>query len=149
MKKFILLTTALTTMTISAFCQSNGSSKAAQNANSVNSYLLKAKKQRTAAWVCLGSGLALVTTAAIIGGTKATEDLFSSIILQEPTNNYAAENTLLIIGGIGIAASIPLFIGAAKNKHKATLKITDQKTAIGIPIAVPKKITGVTLSISI
>lgn len=147
MKKIMLLT-ILTAIAGSAFSQADPVTSI-QNGNSNLSYLLKAQKQRTAAWVCLGSGLALVTTAAIVGGTKATEDFLSIVTFQEPTNNYTAENTLLIIGGIGIAASIPLFIGATKNKQKARLKITDQKTAIGIPIAVPKKITGLTLSISI
>jgi hypothetical protein len=48
-----------------------------------------------------------------------------------------------------MATSIPLFIASSKNKQRAKLSVTSQKTVIGLPPIVPKNITGLTVSISL
>jgi len=146
MKKLILLASTIAILGSTALSQV----KESHNKFTENDYLNKARKQKTAAWVCLAGGTALVTTAAIIGGTKATEAIVNLYTLSnEEMHNYGAETALLIIGGAAMATSIPLFISASHNKQKARLTVTEQKTAIGLPIAVPKKIPSLTLSISI
>ena len=140
MKKLILLASTIFIFSYSAF---------SQEVKDANYYLLKSKNQKTVAWVCLGGGVAIITTAALIGGSKAAGDYVNIITGGEPENNYATENVLLIIGATAMAASIPLFISASKNKMRAKFKVTAQKTALGLPISAPKKIPSLTLSITI
>jgi hypothetical protein len=148
MKKLILIT-VITAMAVSTFSQVN-SVASIQTENSSLSYMLKAKKQKTAAWICLGSGASLITTAVIIGGSKVTEDIITIYTLGDvPQHNYAGEAVLTVLGAGAMVASIPLFISSSHNKQKAHLTLTEQKTAIGLPVAAPKKITSLTLSISI
>lgn len=102
----------------------------------------KSKKQKTAAWICLGGGLALFTTGIII------DVIYLPVSIIDNSEPLPASAQIAGFAGFaGITASIPLFIAASKNKHKAKLMLTNQKTAIGLPIAVPKNITSVTLSI--
>lgn len=70
-------------------------------------YLKKSKNQKTAAWVLLGGGTALIGTGFLIGDR------------EESSFDDAA--TGAIIGGIGLLStigSIPLFIASGKNKRK-------------------------------
>ena len=148
MKKLILLiiTAAISSLT---FCQVS-SSNDHQNGLAASTYRLKAKKQKTAAWVCLGSGFVMMTTAAVISGTKATGDMITTLVFgEEEQSNYSGETILAVIGGAAMLGSIPLFIGAANNKHKAKLMMTEQKTAIGLPIAIPKTIPSLTLRVAL
>ena len=71
-------------------------------------YLTKSKNQKTAAWVLLGGGTALIATGFIIGdGKNASFD-------------DAAEGALLAgVGLLSTIGSIPLFIASGKNKRKA------------------------------
>jgi len=148
MKKLTLLISAIA-ISSSTFCQATTSYEP-QNGLASATYRLKAKKQKTAAWICLGGGAAMITTAAIIGSTKAVEDVWGIYTFSaEPMHNYTGETVLLVLGSGAMLASIPLFVGAASNNHKARLLMTEQKTAIGLPIAVPKKIPSLTLSISL
>ena len=71
-------------------------------------YLVKSKNQKTAAWVLLGGGAALVGTGLLIGDSK----------------NSTFDDALTGAGlaGIGILStigSIPLFFASGKNKRKA------------------------------
>ena len=64
-------------------------------------YLTKSRSQRTAAWISLGIGVAAFAIAA-------------------PGNiGFDILPVIVIGGGVAILTSIPLFIGAAKNKRKA------------------------------
>ncbi|MEY2917944.1 MAG: hypothetical protein RIS73_1658, partial [Bacteroidota bacterium] len=109
------------------------------------------KKQKTAAWVCLGSGLAMATTGAALSLAKASNDIILLFIWDAPatTTDYTGETILLLTGVAGMATSIPLFIASSKNKQRAKLSVTSQKTVIGLPPVVPKSITGLTVSISL
>ena len=146
MKKLILLI-SLTAFSGSTFCKANYDGEQ-QNTIASATYRLKAKKQKTAAWICLSGGFLMMSTAAVIGGTKATGDLVSTLIFgEEDQSNYAGETILAVLGGAAMLGSIPFFIGAANNKHKARMLMTEQKTAIGLPIAVPKTIPSLTLRV--
>jgi hypothetical protein len=71
-------------------------------------YSVKSKKQKTAGWVMLGGGAALIGTGFLIGDR------------QESTFDDAA--TGAILGGIGVLlmlGSIPVFIASSKNQRKA------------------------------
>jgi hypothetical protein len=74
-------------------------------------YLQKAKKQKTAAWILLGSGAAI----AAIGG----------IIQLNHENNRSGGfdfdftgATIAIVGGVVCLSSIPFFIVSSSNKKK-------------------------------
>jgi hypothetical protein len=83
--------------------------------------LKKSKNQKTAAWILLGSG----TTLIIIGGALALHDFgegLGNIFNPNPQptrDNSTAAGLLAITGVASMLSSIPLFISASKNKHKA------------------------------
>jgi hypothetical protein len=74
-------------------------------------YLQKSKNQKTAAWILLGGGAALMTTSLIMAVPKVTS--------LDPESDYTAENILLVTGTAATLGSIPLFISSGKNKRKA------------------------------
>ncbi|HMC99240.1 MAG TPA: hypothetical protein VKH37_03775, partial [Ferruginibacter sp.] len=69
MKKLILITLLAATVQ-SAFTQVNTLSSNPSPGVEADTYLKKAKKQRTAAWICLGGGTGMFLTGVIIGATK-------------------------------------------------------------------------------
>jgi hypothetical protein len=104
--------------------------------------IIKARTQKIAAWVCMAGGIVLFTTGASMGVTKATENLFA-----QSQQDYTGESMLMIAGAAGIIGSIPLFIASRNNKRNARLLVTSQNTSFISPLAVSKKVTGLTLSI--
>jgi uncharacterized membrane protein len=85
-------------------------------AQTKDTYLLKSKHQKTAAWIMLGGG----TTLLIVGGIVAAHGLFD--IFSSPdkaSNNPGIGGILGITGVVAMLGSIPLFIASSKNKHKA------------------------------
>ena len=103
MKK-IMIYFLLLIIPATSFCQ-----KTNENTPAVNTdYLQKSKNQKTAAWVLLGGGTALIGAGFLIGDSK------------ESTFDDAA--TGVVLAGIGVLSSIgsiPLFIASGKNKRKA------------------------------
>ncbi len=72
-------------------------------------YIEKSKNQKTAAWVLLGGGTALIGVGFLIGDNKNS------------TFDDAATGALLAgIGVLSTIGSIPLFIASGKNKRRAT-----------------------------
>jgi uncharacterized membrane protein len=69
-------------------------------------YLQKSKNQKTAAWVLLGGGTAMVGGSII----WALQDIFST---------SSGPSVLFVTGGVAMIGSIPLFIVSGKNKRKA------------------------------
>lgn len=143
--KRTILTSLLMTLVITTNAQLQNSINESKSIST--DFAGKAKKQKKAAWICLGGGFTLITTATIIGLTKAPEDIVSQFFYGEQPQDYTAETILTVIGTAGIVASVPLFISASKNKHRAKIGITEQKTAVGLPLNVPKKIPSLTISI--
>lgn len=64
-------------------------------------YLKKSRSQKTFAWILLGTGTACF--AAVAPGNTS----------------FDALGTIIVIGGVAVISSIPLFIAAAKNKRRA------------------------------
>ena len=104
MKKTALLATALLWM-LQATAQEPVKDKAY--------YLDKSKNQKTAGWVLLGAG-----TAMMIGGGIAFSN---SSIFDE---SWGAGATVMTIGVPVALTSIPFFISAAKNKGRAEAMAT-------------------------
>jgi len=103
MKKSILYFLLLALQAVS-FCQKTNDSTPAVKTD----YLLKSKNQKTAAWVLLGGGTALIGIGFLIGDSKNA--------------TFDDAGTGVVLGGIGFLSavgSIPLFIASGKNKRKA------------------------------
>ncbi|MDQ6889744.1 MAG: hypothetical protein M3Z56_05660 [Bacteroidota bacterium] len=97
------------------------------SAKTRDSLLTKSKHQKTAAWILLGGGWGL-GIAGLVTGLNGTVDLLSGQF-DKAGKNVGAGGILLIAGGVAMLGSIPLFIAAHKNKHKATsLSFTNQLT---------------------
>lgn len=90
-------------------------------------YMIKSKKNNTAAWICLGGGIGLFS-AGLALGTVGTVDLFT----DGDTSRMGAGAGLMIMGASGVAISIPLFISSASNKKKARLSIESVQNKVGI-----------------
>ncbi|SRR6266498_3132726 len=119
MKKIICFCLLLI-VTVTLFSQS----LQAPDSSIKTDYLKKSKNQKTTAWVLLGGGLALTT----VGTVLALNDLNTGLgnIFNpdpQPTHNGTGASVLAITGVASMLGSIPFFISASKNKHKA-LSIT-------------------------
>ena len=71
-------------------------------------YLQKSKNQKTAAWVLLGGGSALIIGGLLIGNGKDA--------------SFSAAGAGVVMGAAGflsMVGSIPLFIASGRNKRKA------------------------------
>lgn len=99
-------------------------------------YLLKSKHQKTAACIMVGGGTTLFVVGTIIGD-HGFFNLFSGQF-DKANNNIGLAGILDITGGAAMLGSIPLFIAASKNKHKAmNLTFTNESMP-----AMVKNITG-------
>lgn len=86
-------------------------------------YLRKSKQQKTVAWILAGGGSAL----SIIGGLKFLDEAVkvrNSVIPLpgQPIPDEAKVNgagILMLIGGVAIVSSVPLFVASGKNKTRA------------------------------
>jgi len=82
-------------------------------------YLKKSKNQKTAAWILLGGG----ATLTVIGGALALNNFgtgLGNILNPRPQKvNDGAATVCAVTGVVSMVASIPLFISASQNKHKA------------------------------
>jgi hypothetical protein len=84
-------------------------------------YLKKSRKQKTAAWVLLSAGTAGVVATAVTETTEVVASAFDGIfslgtVEPEPQSNYTVP---YVLSFTTMAASIPFFISAAKNKRAA------------------------------
>lgn len=86
-------------------------------------YLQKSKNQKTVAWVLLGGGTALVITGGILYESNTNRTGVSGAI------NGSTGLSLVEIGLVSMAGSIPFFISASKNKKKAMTTSFKMETA--------------------
>ena len=114
MKKFIL-STMLLSFTINSFSQVEKAPKLSKEY-----YLQKSKNKKTAAWILLGGG-----TAMMVGGLIAFGNNWDN------SDSYTATDIsgFFAIGGFfADIVSIPFFVSAHKNKIRAArVAITGQK----------------------
>lgn len=91
-------------------------------------YLHRSKHQKTVAWILLGGGLVLTG----LGIGVATASGIDHALGDKDNNNLAA-NTLAVTGVLSTLGSIPVFISAAHNKHKAaTLSFNIQRMPVSV-----------------
>jgi hypothetical protein len=100
MKQFITCTLILI-FTTAGFCQQNKLSIDP----AMHDYMKKSKHQRTAAWILLGGG----TIAWFAGVSK---------YMDQRDDIDGGGEIAMLIGGIAVASSVPLFIISRHNKKK-------------------------------
>jgi hypothetical protein len=103
MKK-ILVCTVLLMLTISSFSQNTNYGQTFTR----EEYLKKSRNQNTAAWILLGSGVALAGAGIITGNQN-----------EVSFENAATGVVLACIGVLSVAGSITLFSASGRNKRKA------------------------------
>ena len=82
-----------------------------------DSYTLQQKRNNTAAWIFLGSGLAATVIGFEIGNNGSLDNLGTAALL-------------VVVGGAATIASVPFFIVAGKNKRKAMLSLKKVQNSI-------------------
>ncbi len=97
MKKFIIFIILFTSCKYS-FCQET---EKLNQPITRGDFLQKSKSQKTAAWFFLGAGIA------------------SFALVAPGKTSFSTTGTVVVLGGLSILSSIPLFIASSKNKRKA------------------------------
>ena len=97
---------------VTSFCQKTNDSIPVLKTD----YLQKSKNQKTAGWVLVGGGTALIVTGFIVGNSE-----------NSTFDDAATGATLAGIGVLSALGSIPLFIASGKNKKKAANMTTNIK----------------------
>jgi hypothetical protein len=83
-------------------------------------YLLKSRHQKTAAWILVAGGITSTTIAVTIALAEASTFAWRIWLSPDgPNTHQGLINALSITGTIALIGSIPLFIAASRNKHKA------------------------------
>lgn len=153
MKK-VFFTAIISLLAFSGYSQVNPPASKIDHQYKKDQFLIKAKKQKTAAWVCLGGGVVLFTTGVLIAAPKVSEDMFRFTwswgmpVEQAEQHNYTGESILMIVGLAGVITSIPLFAASKHNKRNARLLVTSQKASFISAQAVSKNVTGLTFSLA-
>jgi len=80
-------------------------------------YTLQQKRNNTAAWIFLGSGLAVTVIGFEIGNNGDLDNIGTAALL-------------VVVGGAATLASVPLFIVAGKNKRKAMLSLKKVQNSV-------------------
>ncbi len=110
-----------------------------QPIQSYDSYISKQKANKTAAWICLGSGIVMTATGI---GINMSGGLFDG----DSTNNNKGL-WLSYLGGATTIASIPLFISAGINKRKAKMSLKNESVSIGNSTISNLNYTAISLTI--
>lgn len=93
-------------------------------------YRLKQKRQKTAAWICLGGGAVLTITGLTLTGNSRGKIDDVEEFGQRLSEGFSG-TVLTIVGGASSLASIPLFISSGKNKRKASLSLKSEPLTFG------------------
>lgn len=130
MKRFLLLPAALLLFDNCLHAQLRNDSLTRRSNVELSEYCaLKAKHQRTAAWVLLGSGTALTIVGGAIAMSKFSNDLGNGFS-NSSSAHYDAENVILGVGIASIVASVPYALLSSSNKRKAKLLLQNQTTFV-------------------
>ena len=79
-------------------------------------YLKKSKAQKTAAWILLGGGSALMLAGFIIPQGEVTQE---NLFWFDEHKNDNVKSACVLSGTLAMLGSIPFFIASSKNKRKA------------------------------
>ncbi|HMK26943.1 MAG TPA: hypothetical protein VK483_13010 [Chitinophagaceae bacterium] len=112
----IILFILLLTMSATLFSQQTNTLPALTKQD----YLRKSKNQKTAAWILVAGGAAMIVTGGVVWSNeinkKAETDPFGAWADMYTTTSG---DWIAVAGVVAAAGSIPLFIAASKNKRKA------------------------------
>ena len=97
----------------SAFSQQTSSSPVLTKQD----YGKKSKHQKTTAFIFLGAGTGLITTAVIIEPFYNFKKVGSTLMMPPP--DYTYKTIFFLTGLASMVASIPFVINSSKNKKKA------------------------------
>lgn len=115
MKTFVIMMVVLIVFTTIGYCQPiTPLSQPVEN-----EYLLKAKKQNSAAKVLLITGGAFSVTGFALGAANVWDEIGASIDNRRD-GGYVTGMVFMITGAVAMASSIPLFIAASKNRRRST-----------------------------
>ncbi len=117
------------------------------NATLPNVYYLKKSLSQKINGLVLFTGGSLVGYLGIRSGMDMPGNSFSKNPFQPGSIDNNSSYKMALTGLVLMAGSIPYFIHSMKNKHKAGLKLTCQKTAFGASNKACKKVTGLTFAI--
>lgn len=98
-----------------------------------HNFSLKQKRQKTAAWICLGGGAALTIAGFALSRNNVEGGLIHLFTGESSSESrrFVSGSVLVILGGSATLASIPLFISASKNKRKAALSLKGNSISLG------------------
>ena len=111
--KQIILSAMLLILANSAFSQQNNPSPVLTKQD----LLKKSKHQKTTAFIFLGAGTGLITTAVIIEPFYNFKKVGSTLMMPPP--DYTYKTIFFLTGLASMVASIPFVINSSKNKKKA------------------------------
>tara|TARA_R110002073_G_scaffold72537_1_gene177241 strand:+ start:220879 stop:221292 length:414 start_codon:yes stop_codon:yes gene_type:complete len=120
-RSFLGIVIVLFTFT-SASGQQNTQASKQSSQDVYTAYMKKHKTNRTAGWITLGSGVAM-----IVGGYAINTG--DGIIDNDTTNNNKGL-WLSYFGAATTLASIPLFIASGNNKRKAKIELKNSTAGI-------------------
>ena len=103
-----ILSLTLVLIVFSSFCQTMST-----EVKTEEYFLTKSHRQRTIGWVMLGGGVALTGIGIAVAGAETTGYALGN------SKSGNAGSVLAIAGIASALGSIPLFISAAHNKHRA------------------------------
>ena len=86
-------------------------------------HTLKQKKNKTTAWILLGSGV-VITMAGVV--VKSTDEVLG--LIDGETEHRG--DWMIYVGSAATIASIPFFISAGKNKRKAKMYLNNSISKI-------------------
>ena len=93
-----------------------------------NYHSLKQKRNKTAAWILLGSGILMTMSGIVINSADEYVEVFT-LGLKEVEDVHKGD-WLIYVGGATTLASIPFFISAGKHKSKATVTLKAQQNSV-------------------
>ncbi len=86
-------------------------------------HIIKSKQNKTAAWICLGSGIVMI-------GAGMAINMGGGVLDNDTTNNNEGL-WLSYVGAATTLVSIPLFIKSGSHKRKAKLSLKGDSVSFG------------------
>ena len=92
-------------------------------------HTLKQKKNKTTAWILVGSGLLMTMSGLVI---NSADEVLTTITLDlVDVEKVHKGDWLIYAGGAATLASIPFFISAGKHKRKASISLKSEQNLAG------------------
>lgn len=88
-------------------------------------HTLKQKRNKTTAWVLVGSGLLMTLSGLVVN--SADEAVGAATLGLVDAEEVHKGDWLIYVGGATTLASIPFFISAGKHKRKASISLKSEQ----------------------